>query len=135
MLYNIIEKISNFILKEDTTVYKQSKIYDYISEDIRKKKFINYSKSVSFYRLSYERMNKAVAIGSKYALLANRKKQKYANFYDEEYMYYFRIIPYTDNFGIFEANKIKNEMEEKIYGIYRNIRPNDRIIAKYNKRG
>ena len=125
MIDYIIEKISNFILKEDTTVYNQSEIYDYISEDIRKKKFINYSKSVSFYKLSYERMNKAIAIGSKYALLAKRKKQKYGTFYDEENFYYFKIIPYTDNFGIDKVKVIKNKMEEKYYGakiwVYRNI--------------
>lgn len=84
----------------------------YVSIDERKAKFIPYSKSESFFELDYERMDKAIAIGSRYALEAQQQGYNSYSFNDEKYTYDFDIINKNDNaFRITNAEIIKNISE------------------------
>lgn len=87
----------------------------YIALDERKIKFIPYSSSEKFFMLDYETMNKAVALGSKYALNNNTN---FGKFYDNENIYYYKILN-ENNFGIIDVFGIE-EIKEVIdkYGKY-----------------
>lgn len=82
----------------------------YIALDERKIKFIPYSSSEKFFMLDYETMNKAVALGSKYAL---NDKNKIGKYHDDTHIYYYEILN-EDNFGIIDVYEIK-EVTEDIY--------------------
>ena len=113
----ILPKIKSIFLKEHKTIYNEDieEIIPYIVIDNRKIKFTEYSKAESFYELSYERMNKAIAIGSKFALKANCNKEIRGIFRDEEYTYYFKLINNTDNFGIINVEKIEDRKDDLYY--------------------
>lgn len=88
-------------------------IFPYVVADERKNKFTKYSNAESFFELEYERMNKAIAVGSKYALKAQQQGLDSYSFNDEKYVYYFDIINKNNNaFRITNAKLIKNISEE-----------------------
>ena len=49
-------------------------LYTIIASDIRKIKFLKYSIDASFYELDYQRMLKAIALGSKEALKTKKRR-------------------------------------------------------------
>lgn len=88
-------------------------VVPYISADERKAKFTKYSNSERFFKLDYDRMDKAIAIGSKYVLEAQQQGLDSYSFNDEKYVYDFDIIDKNNNaFRITNAELIKNISEE-----------------------
>ena len=84
----------------------------YVSVDERKTKFIPYSKSESFFDLDYDIMDKAISIGSKYALDAQKLGLEQSYFNDDSNIYYFSILNNNNNlFGITDVIKIKDSSE------------------------
>ena len=78
---------------------------------------------------------KAIAIGSKYALKTKNKRERYGRFYDEDNIYYYKILIGGVNFGITCVTNIEERMDDKFYGVYGNTRPSDGITNQYNRRG
>jgi hypothetical protein len=88
-------------------------IVPYISADERKTKFTKYSNAESFFELDYERMDKAIAIGSKYVLEAQQQGLDSYSFNDEKYVYYFDIIDKKNNaFSITNVYEIGDEYND-----------------------
>ncbi len=115
MTKNEVDKENKKVVSLDyNNNYDLIDLIPYIVLDKRKTKFIPYSKSESFFSLDYERMNKAVAIGSKYALLALNEKIKISSYTDESYTYYFILLNDDGNFGIVKVKEIEF-YEEVLY--------------------
>ena len=80
--------------------------------DSRKAKFLTYGQSEPFF-VDYNTMEKAVAIGSKYALEAQNMGLGSYSFNDDNYIYYLDILDTRNNsFGITDVVLIKAVSEE-----------------------
>lgn len=110
--YNLMREKVDINAKIEYNKISQE-IFPYVVADERKNKFTKYSNAESFFELEYERMNKAIAVGSKYALKAQQQGLDSYSFNDEKYVYYFDIINKNNNaFRITNAKLIKNISEE-----------------------
>lgn len=67
--YNLMREKVDINAKIEYNKISQE-IFPYVVADERKNKFTKYSNAESFFELEYERTNKAIAVGSKYALEA-----------------------------------------------------------------
>ena len=88
-------------------------VISYIILDERKIKFMHYSSAESFLKLNYERMNKAIAVGSKYVLEAQQQNYDSYSFNDEKYIYDFDIIDKNNNsFRIINVYEIGDDYND-----------------------
>ena len=96
-------------------------VISYISADERKTKFLKYSRAESFYELDYDTMDRAIAVGAKYAIEAQNKGLSNSYFTDDNYMYYFNVLNTNNNaFGITEVVELENVNEEAYNEEYKN---------------
>lgn len=110
--YNLMREKVDINVKIEYNKISQE-IFPYVVADERKNKFTKYSNAESFFELEYERTNKAIAVGFKYALEAQQQGLDSYSFNDEKYVYYFDIINKNNNvFRITNAKLIKNISEE-----------------------
>lgn len=70
--YNLMREKVDINVKIEYNKISQE-IFPYVVADERKNKFTKYSNAESFFELEYERTNKAIAVGSKYALEAQQQ--------------------------------------------------------------
>lgn len=108
-------------------------LYTLIALEARKSKFLKYSFVTNFYELDYQRMCKAIALGSKETLKTKKRRLRTGYVYDEDYVYYFKILYGTYNFGITDVELIESKLEVITNGNNKNIRVNGRIIKEYYK--
>lgn len=90
-------------------------VIPYISADERKTKFLKYSRAESFYELDYDTMDRAIAVGAKYAIEAQNKGLSNSYFIDDNYIYDFEIIDKSNNsFGITNVETIEDNVRSDV---------------------
>ena len=109
-----VEKNSDMVYNEGTG-RRYNSIQEAIDVDPRKATFAKYNTSVDFFNLDYNEMKKAIAIGSKYAMEAQRLGFDNYTFNDENYNYDFDIINKENNaFGITHMEAIDDSVRRDV---------------------
>ncbi len=121
-------------LDYNTNEWKQIpyELVPYISVEPQKAKYLSYSTAESFYKLDFDTMDSAIAIGSGYAAKAQNDGFTSFSFYYKNYQFFADILDTEQNtFGITRVRTIKEISEEVIDET--NINTNRRNIMATSK--